>query len=177
MVWVIPFCSPVSGGIELIVVATPVAELNWWLGTQKWSGVNRSAQTRQVHIKSPRIHLYTPPNPTCSRWYYHEWLKADYKPDSAQPPSTHSTVSRGNLDQDTICSPHDQILIRQCRNPSLKRHRLPVLGQHFFLFFVLRPLQPNKNWSNIKLKYQLSSFYFQWRDLFSQKVRNGELFL
>ncbi len=28
------------------------------------------------------LHLHTPPNPTCSRWYDHEWLKADYKPDS-----------------------------------------------------------------------------------------------
>ncbi len=44
--------------------------------------VDRSAQTRQLHIKSPRIHLHTPPNPTCSRSYDHEWLKADYKPDS-----------------------------------------------------------------------------------------------
>ncbi len=35
--------------------------------------------------KSPRIHLHTAPNPTCSRWYDHEWLKADYKPDSPQP--------------------------------------------------------------------------------------------
>ncbi len=42
------------------------------------SVVDRSAQTRQVHIKSPRIHLHTPPNPTCSLWYDHEWLKADY---------------------------------------------------------------------------------------------------
>ncbi len=66
MVWVIPFCSP-------------VAELHRWLGTQKLSGVYRSAQTRQVHIKSPCIHLHTPPNPTCSRWYDHEWLIADYK--------------------------------------------------------------------------------------------------
>ncbi len=73
MVWVIAFCSP-------------VAELNRWLGTQKRSGVDRSAQKRQVHIKSPRIHLHTPPNPTCSRWYDHEWLKADYKPDSPHPP-------------------------------------------------------------------------------------------
>ncbi len=73
MVWVIPFCSP-------------VVELNRWFGTQKLSGVDRSAQTRQVHIKSPRIHLHTPPNPTCNRWYDNEWLKADYKPDSPPPP-------------------------------------------------------------------------------------------
>ena len=51
MVWVIPFCSP-------------VAELNWLLGTQKLSGVDRSAWTRQVHTESPRIHLHTPLNPT-----------------------------------------------------------------------------------------------------------------
>ncbi len=63
-----------------------MAELNRWLGAQKLSGVDRSAQTRQVHIKSPRIHLHTPPNPTCSRRYDHEWLKADYKPDPALPP-------------------------------------------------------------------------------------------
>ncbi len=43
MVWVIHFCSP-------------VAELHWWIGTQKLSGVNRSVQTRQIHIKS---HAYT----------------------------------------------------------------------------------------------------------------------
>ncbi len=43
MVWVIPFCSP-------------VAELNRWLGTWKLSGVDRSAQTKQVHINS---HAYT----------------------------------------------------------------------------------------------------------------------
>ncbi len=75
MVWVIPFCSPVE-------------DLNRWLGTQKLSGVDRSAQPRQVHIKSPRIHLHTSPNPTCSRWYDHEWLKADYKPDSPPPTPT-----------------------------------------------------------------------------------------
>ncbi len=75
MVWVIPFCSP-------------VAELNRWLGTQTLSGVDRSAQTREVHIQSPRIHLNTPPNPTCSRWYDHDWLKADYKPDSPPPTPT-----------------------------------------------------------------------------------------
>ncbi len=69
----IPFCSP-------------VAELSQWLGTQKLSGLDRSAQTRQVDSKSPRIHLHTPPNPTCSRWYDHDWLKADYKPDSTHPP-------------------------------------------------------------------------------------------
>ncbi len=73
MVWVIPLCSP-------------VAELNRWLGTKTLSGVDRSAQTRQVHIKSPCIHLHTPPNPTCSRWYDHACLKADYKPDSPSPP-------------------------------------------------------------------------------------------
>ncbi len=72
MVWVIPFCSA-------------VAELNRWLGTKK-IGVDRSAQARQVHIKSLRIHLPTPPNPTYSRWYDHEWLKADYKPDSPTHP-------------------------------------------------------------------------------------------
>ncbi len=38
--------------------------------------------------KLTRIHLHTPPNPTCSRWYDHEWLKADYKPDSPTHPTT-----------------------------------------------------------------------------------------
>ncbi len=56
--------------------------LQHWPTLTELSGVDRSAQTRQGHIKSPRIHLHTPPNPTCSRWYDHEWLKADYKPDS-----------------------------------------------------------------------------------------------
>ncbi len=70
MVWVIPFCSP-------------VAELNRWLGTQKIVGRRSFGPRRRVHIKSPRIHLHTPPNATpLSRWYDHEWLKADYKPDS-----------------------------------------------------------------------------------------------
>ncbi len=32
------------------------------------------------------IFHWTPPNPTCSRWYDHERLKADYKPDSPPPP-------------------------------------------------------------------------------------------
>ncbi len=72
MVWMFPFCSS-------------VAELNRWLGTQKLSGVDRSAQTRQVHINSSRIQMHTPQNPNCSRWYDHEWLKADYKPDSPPP--------------------------------------------------------------------------------------------
>ncbi len=38
-----------------------------------------------LHVteKSPHLHLHTPPNPTGSRWYDHEWLKADYKPDSS----------------------------------------------------------------------------------------------
>ena len=31
-------------------------------------------------------HLHTPPNPTCSRCYDHDWVKADYKPDSPPPP-------------------------------------------------------------------------------------------
>ncbi len=47
----------------------------------------------------------------------------------------------------------------------------------FFLFFVLRPLRPNKNWPDIKLKYLLCIFYFWQGDLCFQKVRNGELFL
>ncbi len=64
----------------------PVAELNQWLGTQKLSGVDRSAQTPRVHIRSPRLHLHTPPNPTCSWWYDHEWLKADNKRDRPPPP-------------------------------------------------------------------------------------------
>ncbi len=62
-----------------------MAEWNRWLGTQnilKFSAVHRSAQTRQVH---------TPPNPTCNRWYGHEWLKADYKPNS--PTSIFTSVS------------------------------------------------------------------------------------
>ncbi len=90
MVWVIPFCPP-------------VAELNQWLGTQKLSGVDRSAQTRQVHIKSPGTHMmHTPPNSTCSRWYDHEWLKADYKPDSPPPPPT-SVVRVATLSLYPMC--------------------------------------------------------------------------
>ncbi len=51
-----PFCSP-------------MAELCQWLGTQKLSGGDRLAQTRQVHIKSPllqphTLHMHAPPNPT-----------------------------------------------------------------------------------------------------------------
>ena len=61
-------------------------------GTQKLPGVDRSAQTRQVHIKSPRLHLHTPPNPTCIRWYDHEWLKAGYKPDAPTPTPTPSVM-------------------------------------------------------------------------------------
>ncbi len=72
-------CLLTCGGIELVA---------WH---PKLSGVDRSAQTRQVHIKSPRKHLHTPPNPSCSRWYDHEWLKADYKPDS-RPPPTHTPI-------------------------------------------------------------------------------------
>ncbi len=52
--------------------------------THSTYAVDCSARTRQVHIKSPRIHLHAPPNLTCSRRYDHEWLKADYKP--ASPP-------------------------------------------------------------------------------------------
>ncbi len=62
------------------------------LSNVKLSGVDRSAQWRQVHIKSPLIHLHTPPNPICSRWYAHEWLKADYKPDSHPPPSMYNYI-------------------------------------------------------------------------------------
>ncbi len=43
---------------------------------------------------SPRIYLHTQPNPTCSLWYDHEWLKADYKPDSP----THPAVIHSCLD-------------------------------------------------------------------------------
>ncbi len=70
MVWVIHFCS--CG-----------AELNRWLGTLKLLGDDRSVQ----QDRSTLTHTHTPPNPICSRWYDHEWLKADYKPDSP-PPST-----------------------------------------------------------------------------------------
>ncbi len=42
--------------------------------------VDRSAQTRQVQINSPDLHLHAPPNSTCSRWYDHEWLNADFQP-------------------------------------------------------------------------------------------------
>ena len=38
--------------------------------------------TQSFLKKSPHLHLHTPPNATCSPWYDHEWLKADYKPDS-----------------------------------------------------------------------------------------------
>ncbi len=47
MVWMIHFCSS-------------VAELSRWLGTPKLSGVDRSAQTRQVQIYSPQLHPVTP---------------------------------------------------------------------------------------------------------------------
>ncbi len=73
MVWVIHFCSP-------------VAELSRWLGTQKLSGVDHSAQTKQVQINSPHLHLHTTLNPPCSRWYALERLKADFKPDSHTHP-------------------------------------------------------------------------------------------
>ncbi len=74
MVWVVPFCSP-------------VVELNRWLGTQKLSCADRffPKQDRSA-LKSPRIHLHTPPNPTCSRWYEHDLLKVDYKPVPPPPP-------------------------------------------------------------------------------------------
>ncbi len=74
------------------------------LQPQIQSGVDRSAQTRQVHIKSPRIHLHTPPIPTCSRWYDHEWLKADYKPDSPPLPNTdtYSWCSKQHLEGNSL---------------------------------------------------------------------------
>ncbi len=82
MVWVIPFCSP-------------VAELNRWRGTQKLLGVDRSARTRQVHIKSPRIHhvhLHTSPNTTCRTLVIWPWVVESRlnKPDSHPPPHTHT---------------------------------------------------------------------------------------
>ncbi len=54
MVRVIPFCSP-------------VAELCLWLHTPKLSGVDRSVQTTQVHINSPRMHWHTPPDALTTR--------------------------------------------------------------------------------------------------------------
>ncbi len=39
------------------------------------------------------MYCYTPPNPTCSQWYDHEWLKADFKPDSPPLYCTATTYS------------------------------------------------------------------------------------
>ncbi len=69
MVWVITFCSP-------------VAELNRWFGTQKLSGVDRSKQDRSTLTHTHTPAYTTESNSSCSQWYDHEWLKADYKPDS-----------------------------------------------------------------------------------------------
>ncbi len=111
MVWVISFCSL-------------VAELNRLLGTQKLSRVDRSAQTIQVHVKSPCINLHTPPNPTCSRWYDHEWSKADYKPDS--PPLTSIPIS---LWLYKLVQSNSYIF---CGGKSLSVHRLGQLHNSIF---------------------------------------------
>ncbi len=69
----------------MIQFCSPVAELSRWLGTPKLSGIDHLAQTRQVQISSPHRHPHapaTPPNPTCSGRFDHEWLKVDYKPDT-----------------------------------------------------------------------------------------------
>ncbi len=70
MVWVILFCSP-------------VAELSRWLRTQKLSEISvvisLHSQSLSDYIYTC-IQLHTPTNPTCSRWYDPERLKADFKP-------------------------------------------------------------------------------------------------
>ncbi len=60
---------------------------NWAgnLAPPKLSGIDHSAQTRQVQINSLHLHLHAPPNPTCSRWSDLERLKAHFKPDSPPP--------------------------------------------------------------------------------------------
>ncbi len=51
-----------------------------WIGRRSF-GSNKTGP----HLLT-RIHLHTPPTPTCSRWYDHEWLKADYKSEWFTPP-------------------------------------------------------------------------------------------
>ncbi len=60
--------------------------VRWWW----WWGGSRIVEwgCGDVLLTNLRWHLHTPPNPTCSRWYDHEWLKADYKPDSPTHPPT-----------------------------------------------------------------------------------------
>ncbi len=46
-----------------------------------------------------------------------------------------------------------------------------------FLFFVLRPLRPNKNWPDIKLKYLLSIFFISDGEIyFSKKYEMANFF-
>ena len=74
MVWMIPFCSP-------------VAELSRWLGTQKLSGVDRSAQARQLQINLPHLHPRAPANPVAVGDNLLR-LKADFKSHSPSPTSS-----------------------------------------------------------------------------------------
>ncbi len=91
-------------------VCKPAADCNIWiwmfpLVAMETSGVfptyckDRSAQTRQVHINSHAYMLHTPSNPTYSGWSDHEWLKADYKPDS--PP--HPNYCNHNIHKSEAC--------------------------------------------------------------------------
>ncbi len=59
--------------------------------------------------KLTRIHLHTPPNPTCSRWYDHEWLKADYKPDS--PPMGYQSDYVLVLQRDYVHTDSQSVLL------------------------------------------------------------------
>ncbi len=57
--------------------------------TRRWQirmNQDRSKLTWLTHHTYTRIHLYIPPNPTCSRLYDLERLKADFKRDNPLPP-------------------------------------------------------------------------------------------
>ncbi len=43
-------------------------------------------RSKSTHHTYTHIHLHAPLNPTCSRWYNLERLKADFKPDPPPPP-------------------------------------------------------------------------------------------
>ena len=68
MVEAIPFCSP-------------MAELSRLLGTlvRRRSFSSNKTGPKLAHHTYNRIHLHTPLNTTCSRWYDLERLKADFK--------------------------------------------------------------------------------------------------
>ncbi len=88
-----PFCDSISLSSFVCICNKRSSNYKWHLYTLESAPHTDRASALQWPIAClcslPVETTYTPT--TCSRWYDHEWLKADYKPDSSIHPSSWNT--------------------------------------------------------------------------------------